>query len=151
MISLMILLAFFNGLLVVTTRVINAKLGLYVSGAGASFWNHFVGWLFLMLIVPILSGGGVVELGGIPLYLYLGGLIGAGYVVINNIVIPKVGATRATILIIAGQIVLGTWIDVVNGRISNLSMTLFGITLLIMGMWLGNLGKSGQWKQAARR
>ena len=48
--SVMILLAFFNGFLIVTTRVVNAKLGLHVSGAGAATWNHFVGFLFLALI-----------------------------------------------------------------------------------------------------
>ena len=135
---LMILLALFNGLLIVTTRVINAKLGLYVSGTGASFWNHFVGWLFLLLVLPFIPFEGTITFQGIPAILYFGGLIGAVYVVINNLVIPRVGATKATVFIVAGQIVLGTVIDALNGKITNLSVTLLGITLVVLGMWLGN-------------
>ena len=140
--SFMILLAVFNGLLIVTTRVINARLGQYVSGTGASFWNHFVGWLLLMLILPFVPVGGGISFHGIPLVLYLGGFIGAVYVVINNLVIPKVGATKATVLIIAGQIVLGTVIDVFSGKISNFNMTILGISLVILGMWVGNQKKA---------
>ena len=136
--SLMILLAFFNGFLIVTARVVNAKLGLHVSGAGASFWNHFVGFLFLALIVPLLTGGAAIDMAGIPFYLFLGGIIGAGYVAINNLVIPRVGVTKATVLVIAGQIVLGTIIDVANERISNLNITIIGISLVVLGMWVGN-------------
>ena len=128
--SLMILLAFFNGFLIVTNRVVNAKLGLHVSGAGASFWNHFVGFLFLALIVPFLTEGGGRDIGEIPFYLFLGGIIGACYVAISSLVIPKVGATKATILVIAGQIVLGTIIDVVNGEISNINITIRGMRTL---------------------
>ena len=139
--SLMILLAFFNGFLIVTTRVVNAKLGLYVSGTGASFWNHFVGFLFLALIVPVLAGGTAIALGGIPFYLFFGGIIGAGYVAINNLVMPKLGATKATVSVIAGQIVLGTIIDVANQRVSNLSITMLGISLVVLGMWVGKRKK----------
>ena len=140
--SFIILLAVFNGLLIVTTRVINARLGQYVSGTGASFWNHFVGWLLLMLILPFVPVEEAIHFQGIPFVLYLGGFIGAVYVVINNLVIPRVGATKATVLIIAGQIVLGTVIDVVNGKVSNLNMTVLGISLVILGMWAGNQRKT---------
>ena len=136
--SLMILLAFFNGFLIVTTRVVNAKLGLHVAGTGAAIWNHFVGFLFLAPIVPFLKGGTLIDIGRIPFYLFLGGIIGAGYVAINNSVIPRIGATKATILVIAGQIIFGTIIDVANERITNLSIAILGISLVLLGMWVGN-------------
>ena len=137
-IALMILLAFFNGFLIVTVRVVNAKLGLHIAEVGAAIWNHFVGFLFLALIMPFLADGAPLVIEGIPFYLFLGGVIGAGYVAINNWVIPRVGATKATVLVIAGQIVLGTIIDLANGKISNLTITLAGISLVILGMWLGS-------------
>ena len=136
--SLIILLAFFNGFLIISNRLVNAKLGRYVSGAGASFWNHLVGFLFLVLIVPLLTAQGAVDIGEIPFYLFLGGIIGAGYVAINNLVIPKLGATKATVLVIAGQIVLGVIIDVANERVSNFSITVLGISLVVLGMWIGD-------------
>ncbi|KAA3644770.1 MAG: DMT family transporter [Chloroflexi bacterium] len=143
---LMILLAFLNGFLIVTTRVVNAKLGLHLSGTGASFWNHFIGFLFLALMMPLFSGGATIDIVEIPFYLFLGGIIGAGYVAINNLVIPKVGATKTTVLVIAGQIVLGTIIDIANERISNISMTILGMSLVVLGMWVGINKKEGDSK-----
>ena len=137
-VSLMILLALFNGLLIVTTRIINAKLGLHISGAGAAFWNHVVGFLFLALIMSLFTKGGDINLGEIPFYLFLGGIVGASYVAINSFVMPRIGATKATVLVIAGQIVLGTIIDISNGKISNINITIIGISLVILGMWVGN-------------
>ncbi|MDJ0756403.1 MAG: DMT family transporter [Ardenticatenaceae bacterium] len=136
----LILLALFNGFLVVTSRVINARLGTHVSAAGASFWNHFVGSVFLALIVIFLGDvdGGRVTFTEIPLVLFLGGFIGASYVAINNFVMPKVGATKATVLVIAGQIVLGAIIDMSNGQISNLNAVILGILLVILGVWFGS-------------
>lgn len=137
-ISLMILLALFNGLLIVTNRIFNAKLGLHVSGAGAAFWNHLVGFLFLVFMMLLFAERGVSDFGGIPFYLFLGGLIGACYVAIYSFVMPRVGTTKATVLVIAGQIVLGTIIDVANGKISNINITIVGISLVMLGMWVGN-------------
>lgn len=136
-----IILALLNGFMIVTTRVVNAKLGLYISGTGAAVWNHLVGFIFLSLWVPFLTNGTSFDLKGIPFYLFLGGFIGAGYVAINNWLIPNVGATKATVLVIAGQIVFGTIIDAANGNISNLNLTVIGITLVVLGMWVGNYKK----------
>lgn len=135
---LMILLALFNGLLIVTNRIFNARLGLHISGAGAALWNHGVGFLFLVLILLFFREKGISNVWGIPFYLFLGGIIGACYVAIYSFVMPKVGTTKATVLVIAGQIVLGTIIDVANGKISNINITILGISLVILGMWVGN-------------
>ncbi|NIT55680.1 MAG: hypothetical protein GWN00_05400 [Aliifodinibius sp.] len=135
-------MAFLNGLLVVITRVVNAKLGLHVSGTGAAIWNHFVGFLFLALLMPFIRIETGIDFGGVPFYLFLGGMLGAGYVAINNWVMPKVGATKATVLVIAGQIILGAIIDFANGKISNLGFTIGGILLVVFGMWVGNYKKA---------
>lgn len=140
--SLMILLALFNGLLIATNRVFNAKLGLHISGAGAAFWNHLVGFLFLAFIMGFFTTGEGSAIGGVPFYLFLGGIIGACYVAINSFVMPRIGATKTTVLVIVGQVVLGTIIDGFNGKISDLNMTILGISLVILGMWIGNYKKA---------
>lgn len=142
MIASMILLALFNGFLNIISRVFNAKLGMYVSAAGAAFWNHFVGCLFLALIASFLAKERWISIEGIPFYLFLGGMVGACYVAINSFVLPKIGATKATVLVIAGQIVIGTMIDAANGKISNLNNTIIGIPLVILGVWVGNHKKA---------
>ena len=139
--SLMIVLALFNGLLIVTNRVFNARLGLHISGAGAAFWNHLVGFFFLVVVTSFLTGISGNGIGQIPFYLFLGGMIGAGYVAINSFVMPRIGTTKATVLVIAGQVVLGTMIDVYTGKVSNITMTVVGIGLVIVGMWIGNSKK----------
>ncbi len=139
--SLMVMLAFFNGLMIVTTRVVNARLGLHISSAGSSFWNHFIGFFSLVILSPILFSGMVIEMKSIPVYLFLGGLIGALYVTINSLVIPRIGASKTTVLVIAGQIVIGTIIDIFNGSVSNVGMTIIGISLVVVGMWIGNQKK----------
>lgn len=139
--AVMSILAITNGLIIVTSRVFNAKVGEYVSGAGASFWNHLTGFLFLIIILPMTTNLGQIQLSGLPFYIFLGGLIGAGYVAINSFLFPKVGTTKATVLIIAGQIFLGTMIDFWNGKINNFAITLVGIGLIVIGMWIGNYKK----------
>ncbi len=138
---LMISLAFFNGLLIVTNRVFNAQLGLHISGTGAAFWNHVVGSIVLVFIVSFLTDQQAIDFEVIPIYLFLGGLIGASYVALNSFVMPHLGATTATVLVIGGQIILATIIDVANAKISNVTITLIGISLIIFGIWLGAKSK----------
>lgn len=138
MIVFMILLALVNGFLIVSVRIVNAKLGGYISASGAAIWNHLVGFLFLGLILPFLGGETAVSLKSIPLILYLGGMIGAGYVAINNWVMPKVGATQATVLVISGQLLTGVIIDMFNGKVTNIYLTFVGIFFVIVGIWVGS-------------
>ena len=136
----MALVAIINGLFVVTTRVIIAKLGAYVSSMGSSFWNHFVGFLFILPIAILAGKEG--DLAGLSLLLFLGGLIGSIYVAINNVVFPKLGAMKATLFVIAGQVAFGTLIDLVQGRLANPGWTTLGVGLVILGVWLGNLSRA---------
>lgn len=134
----MILLSLFNGISITVSRILNAKLGTYVSSSGASVWNHLTGFLILIPILPFLNHPTPIDYAAIPFVLYIGGLIGSVYVLINNVVIPKIGATKSTMLLIAGQIVVGVMIDFKNGKISNLPINLFGVSLVLLGMWIKN-------------
>lgn len=126
--------ALINGLFVVTTRVVVAKLGGYISETASSFWNHFVGFLFILPLALILGSGRTETMPEIPPLLLIGGLFGAIYVAINNMVFPKIGATRATLLIISGQIIFGLLIDLFGGRILNPGVTILGAGLVLLGI-----------------
>lgn len=141
--KVMIFLALFNGLLVILARLANARLGTFISGTGASIWNHVVGFVVLTVIVLFMPGGRapIWQLSDIPLYLFLGGLLGAAYVALNNWVIPHVGATRGTLLVVAGQMVVGTLIDIGRGAVSNIALTAIGLLLIGGGVWLGGQKK----------
>lgn len=141
MIYLMISLAIFNGLLSVLSRLINAKLGLYITATGAAFWNHLIGTIFLISLLPLIHKAETLNIKVIPYYLFFGGLIGACYVAINNLVVPKLGAIKATVLVIAGQIILGTIIDTVKGQLSVNTYSILGIGLVLFGVWVGGYKK----------
>lgn len=127
-------LALFNGFLIAGVRVTNAKLGMYVSAAGASFWNHLTGFLALALTVPWLLGVPDADFNGIPFYLYLGGLLGAVYIAVNNTVIPSIGAGRSTVIVIAGQIMFGALLDFAGTGMTAVLPSFLGITLVVLGM-----------------
>lgn len=133
----MILLAVSNGLLIVAARLINARLGQFVSWSGASIWNHVVGFGVLVAFFLVWPDQTRLDLGGIPPYLLLGGVFGAVYVAVNNWLIPKIGAAQGTILVIAGQIGVGTLIDFASGQVENLPLTLLGMTLIVTGLLIG--------------
>ena len=133
---LLIMLALSNGVLVVLARMFNARLGREIGPAGASVWNHFTGFLVMAVFVLVLKGE-YSNLAEIPLYAYLGGFIGAIYVTISNFLIPKIGASKATVLMIAGQITLATVIDFLSGKIASPLITAAGIILIISGVYVG--------------
>ncbi len=140
MIMFTIIIALSNGFLVVISRLLNARLGREINPAGASIWNHFTGTL-MMLLVYFLMSGKYFDFKSIPLYVFLGGVIGAVYVMISNYIIPKIGASKSVILMIAGQIIIATLIDYFRNIVGNPLIALTGILLIIFGVYIGEKGK----------
>ena len=135
MMALMIAVALANGMLVVTSRMINARLGREVTPAGASVWNHVTGAATMGILV-LFMGRQDIAFANIPVIAYLGGVIGAGYVTVSNFIIPKIGASKATVLMIAGQIALAALIDSLRGILTHPPTTIAGIALIILGVSL---------------
>lgn len=140
MIILMILLALANGFIVVVSRLVNARLGKEIGSLGASIWNHMTGAL-LMGIIFLLMNSKDLFLESIPFYAFLGGVIGAVYVTISNFIIPKIGASKATILMIAGQMCVAAFIDLLRDFLGNRFIALLGIILIIFGVYIGEKTK----------
>jgi bacterial/archaeal transporter family-2 protein len=136
MMVLLILIALTNGFLVGISRILNARLGKEVSPAGASVWNHLTGALIVGVLMLVLNIENF-QLMNIPYYAYLGGIIGAAYVTVSNFLIPKIGASKATVLMIAGQICLATLIDYLRNALNNPLIIISGIILIIAGVIVG--------------
>ncbi|MGB0944204.1 MAG: DMT family transporter [Marinomonas sp.] len=114
--SLLILLALTNGLCIGLSRSLNGQLSLHKGPFKASFYNHIFGFLFLSLILICLD----TELSSLApawhketWYLFLGGVIGAFYVALNSYVLNQLGAMKAALLVISGQMVTGVLLDIV--------------------------------------
>lgn len=142
---LMIFLALTNGLIIGLVRAVNGRLTLTRGPFKASFWTHLVGFVFMSALVMNYSVMDI-SFGSIPWVAYLGGVAGAFYVTVNAYIVPKLGTTLATILVISGQLVASTLIDSYRGLIQ-LSLSLetlqltAGILLIAAGIYVSFFGK----------
>lgn len=129
-----VILAFGAGTLVGVSRLLNGRLATSTSALFASFCNHIVG--FVLLTALGLAIGGLIGEGAFsgPWYLYFGGPVGVVFVALSAWVIGHIGATRSTMLIIAGQVVGGVVLDwAVNGTAVS-PVALGGIVLIVAGV-----------------
>lgn len=129
-----VVLALTAGGLVGTSRLLNGRLAVSTSALFASFCNHIIGFGFLTILG--LAIGGLVRDGAFsgPWYLYFGGPVGVIFVALSSWIISRIGATRSTMLIIAGQVVGGVVLDwAVNARAVS-PAALGGILLIVAGV-----------------
>lgn len=138
--TLYIVMALLNGILIAVARLLNGRLATHRGAFYSSWVNHIGGFLFLSLLL-LFSQGFYAPLSSIPWYLYFGGVIGGLYVGLNSFVTPRLGATLATLLVIAGQLILSVVVDIVLGNI-RLSINwpsaqlVVGCLMLIAGFYL---------------
>ena len=130
----MTLLALLGGVFLALNRILISRLGMSLGAFRSSYWNHLVGFGLLLLIMLMAFWPFTVRpLLLAPWWLYLGGAIGALFIALSSIVIPKIGATRALAMIISGQMTVSTLIDYQLDRIESLSAALLGLVLVIAG------------------
>src|SRR3990167_11000391 len=78
MIFYCILFALINGGVIGLSRALNGRLSVAIGPLYASFWNHLVGLLFLTALIIILPHQmRKFHAAHIPLFAFLGGVIGA--------------------------------------------------------------------------
>lgn len=134
--TLYIFIALFNGVYIVTSRTLNGKLAQHHNAFYSALINHVIGFLFLTVIVLALNQY-QFNLNDIPLIAFVGGIIGAFFVVINSYVLPLLGVMLTSVLAICGQMISSLVIDMVNGLQSqNAYLQLIGVALIIAGAML---------------
>ncbi len=130
-----VLLGFINGLLIGLSRVVNSRLGGFVGALASSVWNHLVGLVVLLIAGFFVSNFFQWEkLSNIPWYYCIGGLLGACFVTLNSVLIPRIGAFRSIILIVAGEMIGGVFLDYYQGKSDELFNSLFGAVFIILGL-----------------
>lgn len=141
--TLFIFLALINGLFIGLSRSLNGQLSQDKGPFKASFYNHIVGFLLLSLIILTLG----IEIKSLSSawdnnsgYLYLGGLIGALYVALNSYVLNQMGAMKAALLVISGQMMTGVLLDFVLNPITSgllpYLIQILGVIFIILGIAL---------------
>lgn len=129
-------LAFIAGGLVGLSRQINGRLSLSTSAMESAFWNHAVGLLFLSVIAVVfgrLFTPGITE---VPGWAYLGGTIGVVFIAASSWLITRIGAAQTAMMIIAGQMVCGTLLDLWLGAAGAPWARMAGVGLILAGLWV---------------
>lgn len=136
------MLALLGGVSLGINRSLLGRLGIGVGAAGASVINHIGGALFVFLL--LLLTGGRLDRGlfhEAPGYAYVGGVIGALFVMITSWLIPRAGVMKTTVLLISGQMLFGTILDFLLGRLSSFPVSLGGLGLILVGVLVGEYRK----------
>ncbi|MDQ0219177.1 DMT family transporter [Peribacillus cavernae] len=136
------LLALLGGIAMAIQAQVNGGLGKKVGAIEGSFISFAVGTLALAFGVLFIGKGNVLAFTNVPKWQLIGGLLGALYVFIMVLVVPKVGVATAFVAVIAGQIIVGAIIDhygLFGGtRIPIDGKKLIAILLLFVSLYLFN-------------
>ncbi len=129
-------LAVIAGMLVGLSRQINGRLALSTSAMESSFWNHIVGLVFITAVALITGGLFAGDPWAAPWWAWLGGPIGVIFIAAGSWLIPRIGAARTAMLIIAGQMVSGVLLDIIMSAPGNPLARTAGIALIFVGLWV---------------
>jgi bacterial/archaeal transporter family-2 protein len=111
--TLAVLLGAGAGCLVGMQAPINSRLGMTVGGVQAASFSFLVGTAALVAISFILRGGlgSLGNIGKVPWWALLGGLLGAVYVFVALEAVRTLGASGLTAVVITGQLAISVLID----------------------------------------
>lgn len=83
------------------------------SPIAAAAINFLVG--FSILTILIASGlfklPDVNQFANVPWWAFLGGLLGATFVSLSTLTVPKLGLTTATLAVVCSQMIMSLWVD----------------------------------------
>ncbi|MDZ5472102.1 DMT family transporter [Bacillus sp. 31A1R] len=105
------ILALLGGLAVGIQAIINGGLGKKTGTIEASFLSFSIGTLALLFIVLFFGKGNITAIASVPKWQLTGGLLGAFYVFIMVLVVPKLGVASSLMAVIVGQLLMGAIID----------------------------------------
>lgn len=134
-----IILGLLNGFCITLSRVLNGQLSVRYGAFHASFVNHAVGFVSLSLLFIFVSK----PVNALPqdLTLYAGGVIGALYVAVNSFVMVRLGSTNSIVLVVAGQMLFGLFIEVYRFGFEHVGGQFLGAVLIVTGVFIkGRLG-----------
>ncbi len=103
--------AIIGGLAISLQASINGGLGKRIGTIETSFVSFAIGTLALLFMVIFLGKGNILAIGTAPKWQLTGGLLGAIYVFVTVLVVPKLGVASTIMAVIVGQLLMGAVID----------------------------------------
>ena len=108
---ILFLIMFFGGMTVALQPSINARLAQRVGILESACISFAVGTLVLLLVVLISGRGTVKGIYGANWWEFTGGVLGAAFVSLTILVVPRIGTAAAMAAIIAAQLATGLVLD----------------------------------------
>jgi len=110
-----ILISIASGSIVVISRILNTKLSKKVGLMQSSFFNYFTGLLSAVILFSVVKEKVTLnQFYDIPLWAYLGGILGIAIVILSSVVTPKMSTFYITLIIFIGQLFTGIIIDCIT-------------------------------------
>ncbi|QBP41947.1 DMT family transporter [Paenisporosarcina antarctica] len=106
-----LLMSIVGGIAIGIQAIVNGGLGKKVGTIEASFISFLIGTIALFITMLFFGKGNFFAFNDVPKWQLIGGLLGAFYVFIMVMTVPKIGVTAAFFSIIAGQILIAVIID----------------------------------------
>lgn len=128
-----ILLSILSGITNVVARIINSNLAKIIGLFQGTLFNYIIGLivslLFLVFNTKSINFTSDTFL-SIPVWAYLGGMLGVLVVVISNYLTPRISAFYLTLLMFIGQLFAGIIIDYIATRELSIGKVIGGIFVL---------------------
>lgn len=129
-----------GGVTVAVQPSINARLAEKTGFLQASTISFAVGTLILLLLSLVTAGGSFRRVGEAPWWQLTGGFLGAFFVTLTIVAVPRIGTTAVLALTIVSQLVAGMIMDH-YGMFGMRGIPLdarrvFGVALLLVGVCL---------------
>lgn len=90
---------------------INGGLGKRIGVIEGSFFSFALGTLFLLFVLIFFGNGQISAVTTVPKWQLIGGILGAFFIIVQVLVVPKIGVSTTLLAIIVGQIILSVVID----------------------------------------
>ncbi len=136
----MLLLMVCGGMAIALQPSINARLAQKTGAFESSMISFAVGTLALLIVTMIAGKGSLRGIAGASWWELTGGFLGAFFVTLTIISVPRIGTTAVMAMVITGQLITGAALDHFGAfglRQAPFSpLRALGILLLASGAWL---------------
>lgn len=118
------------------SSMISQRLGVMES----IFIIHLGGAIAVLIPLLIYGGGKLGSWRQVPWYALCAGVFGLVVIFSMSYMIPRIGVATALIILLAGQLLIGTVLDhfgFLGAAVRPLDFTrIFGLTIVLLGVWL---------------
>ncbi|MFD1736474.1 DMT family transporter [Bacillus salitolerans] len=105
------IVALFAGMAVSIQASVNGSLGKKIGVIEGAFVSFLIGTIFLFLLQLFVGKGNLLQMFSVPKWQLTGGLLGAFYIFIMVLVVPKLGVATSIMAVIVGQLLMSSILD----------------------------------------